>query len=266
MEIINIVIGILVIVIIVVLYRLLIPSEKYKEERQSLKEKEKIEKEKEKKRLADPRIYDPETNTYITLEEAESGVWDVDDPKNKPSAEEIKATFSESDYIDYTLREELVKEGFERIEDPFSKEQYEYIEKFELLKQHEHWSYDDHFKQNEITALLLNIHGDTLISTWVPIANVSGHYVFTEKTKTDRFLDLIQPDDDIKVENYECFTVQKTKETRAIENIMELVNTHKHLEVEMFPGHLFIKTTQPTQLADLSMVLKLTRDIMRSGY
>lgn len=266
MEIINILIGGLIIVIIVVLYRLLIPSEDYTKERRLRKEKQKIEEEKERKRLADPRIYDPETNTYITLEEAESGVWDVDDPKNKLSAEEIKATFPESDYIDYTLREELVKEGFERIEGPLTKEQYGNIEKFELLKQHEHWSYDDHFKQNDITVFLLNIRGDTLISTWIPVTQVSGHYVFTEKTKTDRFFDLIQSDDDIKVENYECFTVQKTKEKRAIENIMTLVNTHKHIEVEMFSGHLFIKAIRPGRLTDLSMILTLTREIMQRGY
>jgi len=178
-------------VIAIVLYKLLVPSEKFKQEKQSLKKQERIEKEKEKKRLADPRIYDPETNTYITLEEAESGVWDVNDPKNKPTAEEIKITFTESDYVDYTLRKELVKEGFERIESPLSEEQYGHIEMFELLKQHEHWSYDDHFKKNEITVLLLKIYGDILISTWIPVTRISGHYVFTEKTKTDRFFDLI---------------------------------------------------------------------------
>lgn len=266
MEIINILIGILVIVIIIVLYRLLIPSEKYKKERQSIKEQEKIEKEKEKKRMEDPRIYDPETNTYITLEEAESGVWDVNDPKNKPSAEEVKATFTESDYINYTLREELIKEGFERINAPLSEEQYGHIETFKLLKQHEHWSYDDHFKKNEITVLLLKIYGDTLISTWIPVTRISGHYVFTEKTKTDRFFDLIQSDDDIKIENYECFTIQKTKETKGIENIMKLVNMYKHLEIEILPGHLFIKTTRRGRLTDLSMILNLTRDIIQSGY
>ncbi|MEP0264780.1 hypothetical protein [Dokdonia sp.] len=262
MEIVNIVIGGLVIAIIIILFRLLIPPEEYKKKKQLLKQRQKIEEEKEKKRMADPRIYDPKTDTYITLEQAESGIWDVYDPKNKISAEDVKATFSESDYIDYTIRKEFVKEGFKRVEGPFSEEQYEQIEKFELLKQLEYWSYDDHFKQDEITAILLSTHGDTLISTWIPVTNISGHYVFKEKTKTERFFDAIQSDDDIKVENYECFTIQKTKTTRSIENMMQLVNKHKHIEVEIMPGHLFIKTTRPARLTDLFMVLNLTRDIM----
>ena len=270
MELINILIVGLGISILVIVYRLFTPSG-YKEKRRLRKTQEKEEEEKMKKRLDDPRLYDPrlydpETNTYITLEQAESGMWDVDDPKSKMSKEEIKENFSEEQLINHTLREEFVKEGFKRIKEPFSEEQYEQIEKFELLKQFEDWSYNDHFKKGEITAILLSIQRDTLISMWIRVKDITGHYIFKEKTTTDRILDKIRPDDDIQIENYECFTIQKTKTTRAIENIIATVNKYQHIEVEIQSGHLFIKTTRPARLTDLLMLLNLSRNIVQNGY
>jgi len=47
---------------------------------------------------------------------------------------------------------------------------------------------------------------------------------------------------------------------------MKLVNIHRHVEIEILPGHLFIKTTRRGRLTDLLMILNLTRDIIRGGY
>lgn len=220
-----------------------------------------------KKRLDDPRIYDPETDTYITLEEAESGVWDIDDSSKKRTSKEIEETFHEQEIIVQDICRELEREGFVKAKNPLSEEQFTTFEKLKLLDQlDENWGYSNFYERDTLTAIILNIHHTSEFAVSMLVKDVSGHYVFKEKTVSDRILDTIRPDDDIKVENYECYTIQKTKTTRAVENIMFEINKHKHIEVEVLPGQLFIKTTRPVQSTDLFMLLNLTRKIMRSGY
>lgn len=229
------------------------------------KESEEIER--LKKRLDDPRIYDPETDTYITLEEAELGVWDVDDPSKKINAEDIEETFYEEEVVVQNICKELEREGFAKAKNPLSEKQFEVFEKLKLLDQlDENWGYVEFYEHDGLVAMILNIQRAAEFAISIPVENVSGHYIFKEKTVTDRVLDKIRPDDDIKIENYECFTIQKTKTTRSIENIMQTINTHKRLEVEILPKQLFIKTTQSAKVSDALILLNIAKDIMRSGY
>ena len=122
-----------------------------------------------------------------------------------------------------------------------SKEQFKLFEELRLLDQiDENWGYRNYFESSKITGIILNIHNTFEVALSIPIQHNSGHYIFKEKTMTDRVLDTIRPDDDIEVDHYECFTIQESKTTRAIENIMSLINRIKGVEVEVLPYQFFM--------------------------
>ncbi len=220
-----------------------------------------------KKRLEDPRIYDPETDTYITLEEAESGVWDVDDASKQMSETDKKEQFVEVELIAETIYKEFIREGFVVAKSPLSEEQFKIFERLQLLEQiDDGWGYRDYFEDSKIVGVILTIHNTFELAISIPIHHGSGHYIFKEKTVTDRFLDKIRPDDDIEIEHYECFTIQKTKTTRAIENMMRIVNKIHDVEVEILPGQFFIKTTGSAKLSDMFLLLQAAREIIQKGY
>lgn len=220
-----------------------------------------------KNRLADPRIYDPETNTYITLEEAESGIWDVNDASKKMSETEMKEQFLEVELIAEAICKELIREGFVVAKSPLSEEQFKVFERLQLLDQiDENWGYRDYFEDSNMAGVILNIHNTFEFAISIPVHHSSGHYIFKEKTTTDRILDKIRPDDDIEIEHYECFIIQKSKTTRAIENMMDIVNKIEHVEVEVLPHQFFIKTTGSAKLSDVFILLQVARDIVQKGY
>ncbi|MFC4635339.1 hypothetical protein ACFO3O_15625 [Dokdonia ponticola] len=220
-----------------------------------------------KKRLEDPRIYDPETDTYITLEEAESGIWDLEDASKKMSETEKREQFFEEDLVAESIRKELIKEGFVKVKSPLSEEQFKVFERLQLLDQlDENWGYRYFFENAKMIAIILTIHNAYELALSIPIQYSSGHYIFKEKTISDRILDKIRPDDAIQVADYECFPIQNSKTTRAVENIMHLVAKVRGVEVEILPHQFFIKTTGSQKLVDVFVLLDLVKEIEKNGY
>lgn len=220
-----------------------------------------------KKRLEDPRIYDPETDTYITLEEAESGVWDTDDVSKQMSEIDKKEQFVETELTAEAICKELIREGFIKAKSPLSEEQIEVLERLQLLDQLDgDWGYRYYFENAKMVGVILNVHNTFEFAISIPVHHNSGHYIFKEKTATDRVLDKIRPDDDVEIEHYECFTIQQSKTTRAIENMMNIVNKIHHVEVEILPHQFFIKTKGSAKLSDVFVLLQVARDIVQNGY
>ncbi len=220
-----------------------------------------------KKRLEDTRIYDPETDTYITLEEAESGIWDLDDASKKMSETEKKEQFFGEDLVAESIRKEFLKEGFVKAKSPLSEEQFKVFERLQLLDElDENWGYRYFFESGKRVAVILTIHNAYELAVSIPIQYSSGHYVFKEKTTSDRILDKIRPDDAIQVANYECFSIQNSKTTRAVENIMHLVAKIRGVEVEILPHQFFVKTTGSQKLVDVFILLDLVKEIEKKGY
>jgi len=252
----------------IVLLIIVITTKKTKTKKKTITQG-KLEEMRSKRNLKDPRLYDPHTDVYITLEEAEAGSWEVNDFK-KRTKEELHSYFTETEIINFQVREELQRQGFTKAEEPFpdgqevplSDKQYEIIEQLAILNKEDSWSYNNSFFRNKLRLLFLNIYNETQLMIWLSTAINSGHYVFQEKTIMEKFFDLLRDDDDIKNENFECYTLEKGSRSSVseIQKILDAITEMKNVEIEILPYHLFVKTTIPLQFEHLLKLLKLAKD------
>ena len=83
------------------------------------------------------------------------------------------------------------------------------------------------------------------------IESIDWHYTFREKTGTEKFFDSIRNDDEIKLKDYECFTVSKTLNPIRTINLVNKIVKLKGLEIEIHNENLFIKTLNLASLEDV---------------
>ncbi|TXE15358.1 hypothetical protein ES692_17020 [Psychroserpens burtonensis] len=97
---------------------------------------------------------------------------------------------------------------------------------------------------------------------WVKIDNINGHYFFREKSSSEKLLDLLRnDDDDIKLSDYECFTIKKSHNIILITNILKHFESEKKLEIEIDNDNLFIKTTKLLNLDDIIRIERIVKNV-----
>ena len=255
--IIYILIGILVVILLY--YLLTYKTAEEKEYNKKLKES-----------LEDDYIIDPETGTKITLEEAESGIWEVedgigdefsvmpDDELNKLPQEEARIAQKAVNYLKSS-------KFFRQYE--LSNEEFEILENTKILGGYDDWSFSHPFKFDNGFLILpagkLNntTYSESYILIWVKISNINGHYLFKEKTNVERFFDRFRKDDEIELENYECLTVKPSHNKTHIKSILSRIIKHNGLEIEIHNDNLFIQTLRLVNVDDIKMLEAIIRDL-----
>jgi len=212
-----------------------------------------------KESLADEYIYDPETGTKLTLEEAESGHWI---PHNNEFV-----TISESEIEKLPSKEErdaertinYLKESKEYKKIKFTDYDLKLLEETKILSKYDDWSYSNSFQLEYGNGFILiptvlyldkeveyfdNTYNESQIMFSVRLKNELGHYYLREKTSSEHFFDMIKNDDDLKLKNYESFTFKKSKNVIQIMKILEAFKETKGLEIEIKNNNLFFKSTK----------------------
>ncbi|MEN3322694.1 hypothetical protein VP395_03080 [Mariniflexile soesokkakense] len=218
--------------------------------------------------LKDEYIYDPETGAKLTLEQGESGHWishenefrilSESELKNLPS-ERIRQAEIALNYL---------RESREYIKTKLSESQLESLEKTKTLNSYDDWSYSNSFKFDKGIVLSPSVqlngtinYEESHLMFWVKINNINGHYFFREKSSSEKFLDLLRNDDEIKFSDYECFAFKKSHNIILINNILKNFKNEKKLEIEINNENLFIKTTKLVNLEDIKRVEKIIKNV-----
>ncbi|MGS2726617.1 hypothetical protein ACU8DI_08410 [Psychroserpens sp. BH13MA-6] len=231
----------LVIVLISLVFNIIVGIETKSDKKQQ---------ERMKRSLEDAYIIDPETGAKLTLEQAESGHWVAHDNEfREVPEEELKSlAFEEQEQIERALNYLRSSRRFLKAED-FVDDAYEVISNCVTLTHYDDWSYASLFRFD--LGYIFTVAPETYspiyycesqLMMWLHIPTIEGHYYFREKTKAEAFFDKIRNDDELKFENYECFTFKKSTQILHIRRLMDILVNFKGLEIEIKNDHLFIKT------------------------
>lgn len=237
--------------------------------------KTKEEKEEElklKKSLQDEFIYDPETGAKLTLEQAESGHWVTHNNSNRiKEADEIEQFYHGREQDAEKLINHIKSIGY--TSKIFTDSEFELLETTKILSKYDDWSYSNPLSANNRThsvffpavAIQPNRHHsgyhESQLMFWVKDEQLSGHYYFREKTHFESLSDIVRIDDDIKFEDYECFTIKKSQTILYTIKALTFLNHEKELEIEILDGNLFIKTLCFPSMEDFLRIEKVVKNI-----
>jgi hypothetical protein len=218
---------------------------------------EKEEKERLQKSLEDDRIFDPETGVYISLEEAESGVWSTDD-REKHYVSELQLSKEGDDIkdvLDYLNTQQTYK-ALGQLPDV----EYDIVEGSKILSKYDDWSYSDAFLfKNGIVFLVRSEESyySSQLMCLLGIESLKGHYYLREKDTAEKVLDFFRKDDDLSLENYESFTIKRSENIDAINSFLKIFEGETGLELEINDTFLFIKTLGFAKMEDLKRIEKI---------
>ncbi|WP_422103825.1 hypothetical protein [Winogradskyella sp.] len=202
---------------------------------------EREEEEKMRASLEEAYIFDPVTNSKITLEQAESGEWEVNEDEfwEMPEEDIRKFAFEEQKIEERALNLLRSSKQFLKTE-PLSDDEIDVLESGKILSQYGDWSYNNIFKFNEGFILTPYVKYEYRVLMWLKIFDINGHYYFREKTKVEAFFDKIRMDDDIEINNYECYTFKKSYNVSKVGILIRKIAQFSGLEIEIKDENLFI--------------------------
>ena len=226
-----------------------------------------------KESLADEFIIDPETGVKLTLEEAESGVWlNHDNEYRTISDEELNKFPTEGEkQAEVALNYLRANKDFKKTD--LTHSELNKLEHTSILSSYDNWSYSNPFRFNQLILFFPQpgisrssvYHSDEYSEShtmlWVKIESIEGHYLFREKSSSEKFFDLIRNDDDIKLSNYECFTIKPSKSIIKIRRLLDEVISEKDLLIEIDNENLFVKTMRFINLEDVERLVLLSRRV-----
>ena len=225
-----------------------------------------------KESLADEFIIDPETGAKITLEEAESGHWVTHDNEFRtiPETELEKLLTEDEKQIEIALN--YLRESKDYRKTELTDEQFDVFDKTKILNNYDDWSYSNPFSfENGIVILPApELHGMTYyqddykeshLMFWKKIKNINGHYYLREKSTAEKVFDKFRNDDDLQLEDYECFTIKKSFDLILINKFLEKFENQKGLEIEINNENLLIKTLKLISIEDIKRIEKLLKNV-----
>ena len=249
---------VIILIVVVLIGKIFKQSDEEKEYDRALKES-----------LNDEFIYDPETGTKLTLEQAESGNWISHNNLNRvKSKEEIERFYFGREKDAEILINHIKVSGYEYKK--LTESQIEVLEKIKIFEKYDDWSYSNSFSFDNGKNFVFfpaveykteSIFNESKIMFWIKNDNLTGHFYLREKTNFESITDLIRNDDEIKLDDYECFTYKKSNNILNVIRVLELFENEKELEIEINEGNLFVKTLKFPNIEDFLRVEKIIKNI-----
>ena len=229
-----------------------------------------------KESLAEEFIIDPETGAKLTLEQAESGHWIAHDNEfltipdsdiDKLFTEEQKNTERGINYL---------KEKTDYRKQKLTKQEIQILEETKILSKYDDWSYSNCYRLeyangfvflpavkfiDKETGYVDNSYHESQIMFWLKLNIDFGHYYLREKSKVEKFFDLIKNDDDLKLKNYESFTFRKSTDLLKIIRILKSFEGSKGLEIELMDRNLFVKNQKLANLEDIKRIESVIKNV-----
>jgi predicted DNA binding protein len=244
----------------------LLPSETEKEYQRKLEES-----------LKDEFIIDPETGAKLTLEQAQSGHWIAHDNEFKTVPEnEIEKLLTEEEKK-FEICKNYLKESNEYKKHKLTDKQLQVLEETKVLSKYDNWSYSDCFNLEYTDGLILlpaveindktpvyfsNNYTEPQVLFWLKFDFDMGHYYLREKLSIEKFLDLIKKDDDLKLKNYESFTIRKSNNIIKVIKILEKFENQERIEIEFMDNNLFVKNERLASLEEIKRMEKIIKNLI----
>lgn len=218
----------------------------------------------------DDLLYDPETNTKITLEQAESGNWLArdEDPDRIVPDEEIEANYADTAKLPQRIKNYLIAENF--LQQEFDDEFQQEIAGLVILAKYKSWSCEDLFVSDDGSGIFDLVIETTsgrqaFTSRTVMGAKILeggfGHYIFAPKTLADRLYDFVEQQDVVNIPGYETHEVVRSHNIIGINRMLETFRKNEVLfEIELLDDILFFKFCRDQSLEDV----RLAREILKT--
>jgi len=225
-----------------------------------------------KESLNEEFIIDPNTGAKLTLEQAQSGHWIQHDNEFLPR--EQNHFLEDEQEVEKSLNYLRVSHEYQK--QKLTNEQVDLLEKTKILSKYNDWSYSDTFRIEYCNGFVfhpaVNISGnqhtyydddynESQIMFWIELNFNSGHYYLREKSNSEKLLDIIRNDDDLRLDNYESFTFEKSENMILVNNILNTFKGEKDLEIEFYHKNLFFKNRKLINLEDLLRLEKIAKNV-----
>jgi hypothetical protein len=230
------------------------------------KEQKKYE-ERMKNSLQEQYIIDPETGAKLTLEQAESGIWD----------ENQVEYFTETDYAKILVEEEknvelaidVYRKNNHYTKTKFDDSEIEFLENTLTLSKYDEWDYSNCLANENRTKIffvpsvrIANLnYRESQTMYWVKIQNMNGHYHLYEVNKAEKILLNTTQRNSVFYNNYYCKTLRKSHHDTDLRNLLNKVTELKGFEFEIINDHLFIKSTRLVCKTDIDSAEKLINKV-----
>ncbi len=217
--------------------------------------------------LEEQYIIDPETGAKLTLEQAESGIWD----------ENQVEYFSETDYAKILTEEEKNAElaiDFYRKNKNYKKTEFDDSEIEILLNtltlsKYDEWDYTICLANENRTKIFfvpsvriakLN-YRESQIMYWIKIQNINGHYHLYEVNIAEKILINSTEKESVIYNGYYCETLKKSHNVTNLKFILNKISELRGFEFEIINDNLFIKSTRLVCKIDIDNAEELINNV-----
>lgn len=211
-------------------------------------------------------LFDPETGCLITLEQAQSGVWDINSCK--------KIDFPNQDKVQFKQVVEYFKKlNFKQIKQNYAEdsenEYYKISDLFQdcqILQKYENWFCSEIFEINSHCWLIIlnvsykNINEEQILY-FLDKTKSTGHYHFLEDNLENRLLKLLHPEKDLILDNYITNSIEKSRFTLENKAILSKINGYKNLDIELFKGKILIKSKKIICIEDANILVEINEKL-----
>ena len=242
---------------IYIFYRLFVVTNKYEEEYEN----------KRRNSLKEDFIIDTETGAKLTLEQAESGIWD----------ETQVEYYSENDYAKTLIEEEknaelaidLYRKNENYKKTKFDNSEIEILESTLTLSKYDEWDYSNCLANENRNKIFfvpsvriakLN-YRESQIMYWIKIQNINGHYHLYEVSKAEKVLLNFTKKENIYYNNYYCEILTKSHNVSNLKFILNKISELKGFEFEILNDNLFIKSKRLVCKVDIENAEKIINNI-----
>lgn len=220
------------------------------------------------KSLADEYIIERETGAKLTLEQAESGLWIKHDNelREMPESDIEKFPTDEERVVFRGLN--YIKSSKNYIPNKISNKKVSTLEKLEILKKYDDWFYSDSYKlasDDKKQLIIINIddngYKEPQLLFSIQLDFDTGHYYFRPKTKTEKILDKIRNDDEIKLKDFECFDYKKSLNTISLIKTIDKIDKKQDIEFEFFNNILYLKNRKLLSVAEVKILETILKNV-----
>lgn len=215
--------------------------------------------------IDDGMLFDPQTGCLISLEQAQSGNWSVDDCKIIEYPDLEKEQLIEVTEYFKNLNIIKVKQNFyDDLENENDNDDNisELFANCETLKKYRYWYCNDFFEIDYnswfifLTVKEKNTSEDQIL-LFINNTKSTGHYQFLENDLEHKLLKFLHPEKELLLDDYITNTIEKSKfilENRAILNELK---GYKKLDIEFFHGMILIKSKRPISIEDATALVEI---------
>ncbi|MBI1306534.1 MAG: hypothetical protein GC181_07965 [Bacteroidetes bacterium] len=206
------------------------------------------------KSLDTETVYDPITGAHLTLEQLESGKWDL--PEEFPYFTEDQLALAGDETEEMTMRivNRLLDLGFKKV-DKTPKWHFKTItlhnNSFNQLRYH----FVNAESEKEMGIVVADSFSYLVLIMKIP--HSSGHYYFRQKELTEKFYDVFNPKEAMDIGDYKCFPISQGEDSSSIEKIVEHLIDIENCEIEIYKQHLMIRSTDVIDLDQIDFMLSL---------